>query len=64
MSKLRPYAKAVVALLAAIVAAVIVALQALPEGAGLGDIDTLGWFVIAAAVLVQAGIVFGVPNKA
>ncbi len=63
MDKIRPYAKAVVALAAAIVAAIVVALTALPEAAGLGDISTLGWFVIAAAVLVQAGIVFGVPNK-
>lgn len=62
MEKIRPYAKAVVSLLGAIVAAVIVALQALPEGSGLGDITTLGWLIIAAAVIAQAGIVFGVPN--
>jgi hypothetical protein len=63
MNRIAPYAKAVVALITAVVAAIIVALVALPEGAGLGDIDTLGWFVIAAAVLVEAGLVFGIPNK-
>jgi len=29
----------------------------------LSDIDTLGWFVIAAAVIVVAGGVFGVSNS-
>ena len=64
MDKIRPYAKAVLALFGGFIAAVVIALTALPEGAGLGDISVLGWFVIAAAVLAVAGGVFGVPNKA
>lgn len=62
IQKLAPYAKAVLALVMAAVAAIIVALVALPEGAGLGSINTLGWFVIGAAVLGQAAVVFGVKN--
>ncbi len=56
-------AKALVALVGGAIAAVIIALQALPEGAALGDIDTLGWFLIASSVIVVAGVVFGVPNS-
>lgn len=58
----RYIAKALIALIGGGIAAVIIALQALPEGASLGDIDTLGWFLIASAVIVVAGTVFGVPN--
>ena len=63
MNKIRPYAKAAIALVGGAVASIVVALTALPDGAALSDIDTLGWFVIAAAVIVVAGGVFGVSNS-
>jgi len=63
MTAIRPYAKAIISLVSAAIAAVIIALSALPAGAGLGSISTLAWFVIAAAVVAQAALVFGVPNK-
>jgi len=63
MTAIQPYAKAVISLVSAAIAAIVIALIALPEGAGLLDISTLAWFVIAAAVVAQAALVFGVPNK-
>ena len=62
MDKIRPYAKALIALVGGAVAAITTALVALPEGATLGDINTLGWFVIVGAWLIVAGGVFGVAN--
>jgi len=63
MTVIQPYAKAIISLVSAAIAAIVIALAALPEGAGLLDISTLAWFVIAAAVVAQAALVFGVPNK-
>jgi len=50
MTAIQPYAKAVISLVSAAIAAIVIALIALPEGAGLLDISTLAWFVIAAAL--------------
>lgn len=63
MQRIRPYAKAAIALVGGAVAAITTALVALPPDAGLGDINTLGWFVIGGAWLIVAGGVFGVRNS-
>ena len=60
--KLRPYMKFFIALIGGAVSAIIIALQALPEGSTLSDITVEGWFIIGSAWLAVAGGVFEGSN--
>lgn len=57
----------VVTLLTSGLTALLTALQALPDGAGIGDLDTSAWVTIVLAVLASTGLatgaVYGVRNK-
>ena len=56
-------AKAIFAAATVAIASLISALEALPDGAGLGDISTLGWLIVGGAALFAFGGVFGLTNK-
>ncbi len=55
--------KAIFAATAVAITGITSALVALPEGAGLGDISTLGWFIVGGAAFLAFGGVFGITNK-
>jgi len=57
----------VVTLLTSALTSMLTALQASPDGAGLGDLDTSAWITIVLAVLTSTGLttgtVYQVTNK-
>ena len=63
MNRYRPYAKAVAAFVVGTVAILLASFQALPDGAGFGDLDTVAWITIVGGVAAVTGTVFGVSNR-
>ncbi len=55
--------KAIFAAATVAIASLISALEALPDGSGLGDISPLGWLIVGGAALFAFGGVFGLTNK-
>jgi len=49
----------IVTLVTSALTAMLTAIQAAPEGSGLGDLDTAAWITIALAVLTSTGLATG-----